>query len=297
MKIVFLIWITIFYFEYTWACTSLVPQVNGNIRFSQSADTGSVVIKVYKTGPPCDFFVTLSRGRSGSFDRKMGKGFETIPYNIYRDGSLSRIIKDLPEANQGEILLGKFFTPGNDSRTFTLTAKVAKQIFQSTGFYVDNINVRVFKGSFSSTVVPQFAQSNIQVSYIQPIAQAISLVESGSTFVAGDNKQSISFYPLREGAVRAFDLLVRSNSGYSVKVESQNGGKLKHDKMDRFINYALELRGHPVRLTQQGLLLAYKGAGSQFQDDRFPLSVRIGQIQKALSGRYTDVIQFTVEAN
>ncbi len=280
------------------SCTDLKVTTSGSINLSDSAIPRSLTITAEKNGPPCDFFITISAGNAGNYERKLVSGSHNISYNIFRDANASQVIKDIPEANQSEVLEGKFLATGAESKTFTVTAKTSVPQYKPTGIYNDTVNIKIYKGAYSSSAAVENTLSGIHLVYNQPVIQALSIVDSGSAFQPGDTKQFISFMPLKEGATQNFDLLIRSNSSYTIRVESQNDGRLKHDKQERFVKYSLELNGRPLTLDSKTQALGKLGSNYNFeQGDRYPLSVKIGATKGALAGKYSDYITFTVEAN
>lgn len=279
------------------ACTDLRATSATNLVLTDVGAPGTISITVQKTGAPCDYFVTLSAGSSGNFDRKLFSGSESIRYNIYRDSSLSQVIKDIPEANANEVISGSFVNTGDETHSYTVLVKAVTNSFQPTGMYHDNINLRIFKSAYSAAAPVARTVNGIHVVYNQPVVQSLSLVDAGGAFQQGDTKQLVSFSPLREGARQTFDLLIRSNSNYLLKVESQNEGKLKHATLDRFVNYVLELGGRPIDLRATSVMGRANSMLDPSAGDRYPMTVKIGATRGALAGRYNDYITFTVEAN
>ncbi|OQW52816.1 MAG: hypothetical protein A4S09_08205 [Proteobacteria bacterium SG_bin7] len=279
------------------ACTDLRATSVTNLNLTESMAPGSITITVQKTGAPCDFFVTLTAGGSGSFDRKLFNGAEFIPYNIYRDNSFSAVIKDIPEAGPGEVLTGSFQKTGDESKTFTVLVKALTSSLKPAGVYFDNVSLKIYRSAYSTTAPVAKTVNGIRTSYSQPVVQSLSLVDAGGAFQQGDTKQFVSFNPLREGARQSFDLLIRSNSNYTLKVESQNAGKLKHANLERFVSYSLEIAGSSLPLNGPTVVNRMSSRYDTTTGDRYPMSVKIGATRGALAGKYNDYITFTVEAN
>ncbi|MDZ4661178.1 MAG: hypothetical protein SGJ18_06110 [Pseudomonadota bacterium] len=282
-------------------CTDLKVFTNPWLQLNSVNNPRVFSLTVEKTGGPCDFFITISQGSSGDFNRKLNKKNAFIPYNVYRDPSLSVIVKALPLANQSEVISGKFLGTSNESKTFSVNVAFSPDPLKSQGLYSDVLKINIYKGAFSSGLVPQPSVAMINLSYLQPIYQSLSLVDSGSAFREGSNKHFLSFEPLIEGAVKTFDLLIRSNGGYSVKATSQNVGRLKHETLEKFVPYSLEVGGYPVNMGQRRSVLARSNQAQEHQHvsggQRYPLSVKIGTTNKALAGRYNDYVTFTIEAD
>ena len=85
---------------------------------------------------------------------------------------------------------------------------------------------------------------------------------------------------------------VRSTIPYQVMVSSRNQGRLVHSNPDWQLPYALKMGAHSINL-QGGDSVRDPVRG--YRTDHYPLQFSVGDIDKKLAGRYSDVISFTVQ--
>ena len=107
----------------------------------------------------------------------------------------------------------------------------------------------------------------------------------------------MEFDRLAQGKAKGFDLRVRSNAGYQVLVESENGGVMKSidPSLPSTIPYFLKVGGTPVNLSGgRKTALVRNNRLTDHNGDRHEVSVTMGEIGNAIAGTYRDHLIVTV---
>lgn len=269
--------------------------------------TVSVQVRGEATGATCDYFVTLSAGQSGNFNqRKLSGMTNTLNYNAYTDGSKNNIFKALPTATQSEVIAGNFpvaiaLTQTNTHQFFwTLDPQ---QVVPASGTpYTDgNLTLNLYSGLplFSPTLV---ATKTITFQARVDSSVDVSLVESGKPFDIGETTQLVDFGTLESGEQRGFDVVVRSNNGYAVTMQSQNHQLLVHPQTPAIadtIAYSVIFNGGSVDLSTGASVRIITGSGTTpATGTAFPIAFTIGTLSgNEPAGDYSDVINVEVTAN
>lgn len=125
----------------------------------------------------------------------------------------------------------------------------------------------------------------------------LALVNSGAPFDPKAQAQKLDFDKLTKGKAKGFDLRVRSNAGYHVLLESENGGVMKNldPRASGSIPYLLHLGSLPVNLSRgRQTALSRNNRLTDRNGDRHELLVTIGEIGNAPAGTYRDNITISV---
>lgn len=69
---------------------------------------------------PCDYFITFSEGASGTFNRTLVNGANTLNYQLYDQANQANILKDLPSATVSEVISGTFANRETQQLSFFL---------------------------------------------------------------------------------------------------------------------------------------------------------------------------------
>ncbi|MGB9152441.1 MAG: hypothetical protein WCD70_05065 [Alphaproteobacteria bacterium] len=258
------------------------------------------------TGATCEYFVTLSAGQSGNFNqRKMSEMTTFLNYNAYVTSGKSSIFAALPTATQSEIISGSF--PIAVALTQTNTHEFywtinPKQIAAASGMpYADtSLTLSLYSGLLilSSTLV---ATKTITFQTHVDSSVDVSLVESGRPFDISETTQLIDFGNLESGEQRGFDVVVRSNNGYNVTMQSENNQLLRHERasIPDTVAYNVIFNGGGVDLSTGAPVQVISGTGTTpATGTSFPIEFTIGTLSGSeTAGIYSDVINVEVTAN
>lgn len=130
----------------------------------------------------------------------------------------------------------------------------------------------------------------------------LSLARSGEPFNINETAQLIDFGVLSSGEQRGFDLIVRSNNGYVVTMQSENRQVMAHERAPAVadtVSYEVVLNGGAVNLSTGGPVQVLSGTGTTPATGMsFPIEFTVGNLSGAeAAGTYSDVIIVTVTAN
>ncbi|MDE3038626.1 MAG: hypothetical protein KGJ21_09290, partial [Pseudomonadota bacterium] len=107
---------------------------------------------------------------------------------------------------------------------------------------------------------------------------------------------------LESGEQRGFDVVVRSNNGYRVTMQSENNQRMIHERAPAIadtIDYTITLNGAEIDLTSGAPTDAALSTGTTTATGvRLPIEFTIGNMTGAETGGiYSDVINVEVTAN
>ncbi|MGZ3710612.1 MAG: spore coat protein U domain-containing protein [Bdellovibrionota bacterium] len=284
------------------SCNNLrVNLANSNFDLtSNSAPALSLTVQRAGSGG-CDYFITFDYGASASYsDRKLFQsGGYTLPANIYRDSNHTQILKKVPDAaTTSDVIMGNFpdgtNNPNSAIQTYYPTVDISA--YNRFGDYSDTFTARIYQytGSFSGTSTDS---DTVKLKYTMAKKIDLSLVATGAAFNAADTTENMAFGTLTAGAVRTFDIGVKYNAGYRVKVSSANQGMLKHSTLVDTVPYSLQVNSATVNLVGSNStpVQVATGTGVSASNGLFlTSSVTIGALGSARAGTYTDTVTVTV---
>lgn len=247
----------------------------------------------------CKYFVTFGRGHSANFERYLLRGSQQYRYNLYKDGNLQTVLKDLPSADQTEVIEGQFTGNSDLFEIHAFTALREETEVKPPGLYSDTVRVSVYEGNFRGN--PDLADSrNLLVFFLVPQEVKLSLVDSGAPFNPQDVTQSLEFGALQTGKSLGFDLIVQSNAGYVLSMSSQNNGSLKHAQhANQKVGYSLAVGGvtKDLSASESAPVTVATGSGATPEEgQRHSVRVTIGSVDHKMSGQYQDNVTVTVTA-
>jgi len=254
----------------------------------------TVYFKVRLTGAPVPFFVTFgSVGAAGS-ERRAAHGGDSLGYEIYDSVTRRTALRDLPAATASEVLSGAF-GPGEDVKELSYVVLVPPEQVRPSGFYTQPIKITVYQGTRDS-YVEKDAKTVVFSIRVDSVAE-MSLGEPGSPFDATAKGHRLDFGNLEKSKARGLDMRVRSNAGYHVTMESENGGVMKNidPRSHATIPYSLQINNTAVGLARVGqTVLTRSNWLTDRNGDLHQVLVTIGQVGNAPAGTYRDNITVTV---
>lgn len=282
-----------------------------NVTFSQVTaqvlETEQVLqngINLYRGKDPTGICATyrlfFGKGNAQSYQRVARANGVSVSYNLHNNINKAGILKEQGDAlNTAEWV--DMYAPDrytNYAVPFYISIPdLFTQNFPPKGVYTDNINVTVFvvkNGAFNYDAV-----TNLAISIIVPTRLDISLVDVGGSFDASSLSKVFDFGSLEQNQEKSADLVVRSNTPYSLKMSSQNGSKLKQGTAGT-INYLVTSNGNNISVdTPNNEVIFANGNGTAgVNGDRFNIKVKINEATGSkVAGLYQDVITITAIAN
>lgn len=252
----------------------------------------------------CDYFITLSAGGSGNASQRiLTRGGDTLNYNAYTTAAKTAVIKPLGSAGAGEVMTGLF--PAligigqTQNKSFYWTIDPQQVVRADTLRFQDTpVTMTLYAG----LLLGLYQQVDTRTMTFQARAESsvdLSLVDSGGAFSMADTAQTVDFGNLSAGQLRSYDTMVRTNDGYRITLQSQNGQKLQHLTVPaQTVPYTFSIGGVAVDLSSGAAVQALSAntvtpaTGARLQTD-----VTIGAMSGVeMPGNYRDVITVTVSA-
>jgi spore coat protein U-like protein len=254
----------------------------------------------------CRYYVTLDAGHSGNAaQRRMLRGADTLDYNAFTNAAGSDILAVSGNFNGAGVISGTFpFLLGvNQTNTHTLYWTITPQQIKSADAvrFNDTVNLRVW----AELALGIFTNNHSRPISFRARAESdvnLSLVDSGAPLNLGDTAQTVDFGDLGSGQIRSYDTMVRSNDGYRITLESQNGQVLRHQSYPLVagtVPYSVTFNGGTVNLSG-GVPVEAAAANTvtPLTGARFPTQFTIGTLGGAEPpGNYQDIITVTVSAH
>jgi spore coat protein U-like protein len=259
-------------------------------------------VTVAHRGSAAKFFITFSAGQSGSFGaRALLSGADSMGYQIFDNLSRKDILKDLSASPSAvEVLTGSFGCSQSwQQQSLSFSVYLFPGQFPPAGQYLDTVIVQLYEGT-PSCRARRIACMSFKISMTMNTALDVSLVQPGAPFDQKSTSLTLDAGVLSSGIVKAADLIVRSNTRYTISVASQNGGVLKNgDPADASnIPYQFSADGRSLTLPRAGSQPIASGtAPTGLAGKRFGLSVTIGTVGWATEGAYSDILTFQAMAN
>lgn len=286
-------------------CGLGLSAANVNLVWTTALGTQQISFSVTKTkNPRCDYFVTFSKGGATTYaNRRMTFGANVLSYQLYKDSPLTKILKELPDATStNDVISGSFATGANQAQPQSYHLDIPFNLattptLKPSGSYTDVYVLKVYEGEFGTTT-SVVASANVTLTTSMPKKVELSLVSTGGAFDPNDTTQAVDFGTLSAGAVRALDMLVRSNAGFSITFSSQNNGVLKHASpgVTTTVPYTLAVNSVPQNLGSSSaapVVVATGSGQSTLAGVVNPVQLTIGSVTDKMAGNYFDNITVT----
>ena len=167
------------------------------------------------------------------------------------------------------------------------------------GTYTGSFSVALYGGQAGS--LPSFIESslfNMSVN-VQGYTEIV-VVQADGLFNPASTSQLVDFGQMNEGSDGSLDLIVRSNTNYSVSVLSSNGSVLLNADPSELtpVPYSLTVEGELVALAAGSVVSVVTSAPwTVTGEKRYRLYFKVLAYDMVAAGEYTDTLTFTVSAN
>lgn len=284
-------------------CGLSVTASSVSIAWNLNYNFQSVTLTVLKSdNKACDFAVGFTRGGATDYSRRMTSGANLLAYQLYKDSSLTQILKDSSEAQYpANLLTGSFPKGKNLSQTLTYYVQIPPDsattpAIRPSGSYQDTFSIRVYNldNNPSGFDHPDDSKGVTISTSISKIID-ISLVSAGAAFDAAGTSYSVNFGSLSTPQSKAFDLRVRTNAGYRIQFSSQNGGALKQASTSSkdSIPYTLTVDSAQQSLGGAPVTVATGAGQTNPEGVARAVSITTGDATQTLAGQYSDFITVT----
>lgn len=247
----------------------------------------------------CSFFIVIDNGATGTSctTRRLTLGQEPYPIQFYSDPAhRTYVIKPFgPGLSTMDVVSGQFNSPGLSPAIVNFYPFLDTSLYLPSGQYSEMYSISLYMGAPGNAVLQQTL--NVNFSYTNGKKADLSFVETGAVFNMNRAHQDYNFGELVTGAQKAFDLILKYNSGYQISMKSLHSNRLFNSSTNTFISYNLNLNGQPFALTDDYQVVQASVGTSSANGLRLPVSVAIGSVSGAKPGKYTDTIMISVLSN
>lgn len=213
---------------------------------------------------------------------------ESLSMDIYTDPSAESVLPLRSITSQSFVLTS--LKKGNLVSLFTRIDTVFKSGHQKAGIYTYKESLSLFDKdmNFLDRIDITF---NLEI----PLEMNIQLVRPGTQSSIGE---SLTFNRIEQGEEVEVDTLINSNIGYSLWIESENAGSLKHETLDQEIKYLIFKNNQNVgNIPSQGYQIFQNQQQTNELGERVNLRFRIDQeTDDKPAGEYLDVIRLNIQS-
>ena len=248
--------------------------------------------------PICDRFAFFfGMGNANSYQRKVFKNGQTIGYTLEKINPTGTLKAFGDHSSENEFLSDTIAL--GQSKVITGLFKMPQQNMPGgAGHYQDVVNVTVF-GYQSASSYKQGMTKQLVINVQTTTSIDLSIVPQGGAYDSSSTSSILNFGELELNDEMGADLIVKSNTGYRVRVSSANGGNFKHANQLVYIPYTFNFAGSAIGMTLSALFpvtVVNNTTGSAAAGDRYNMRVKIGSVAGKATGEYSDVITVTVIA-
>lgn len=241
-----------------------------------------------KSGSSCAFFVGfVSRSSRDPSQRALSHGGDRLRYQIYRDSTLGTVLRDTPEAASSEVLSG--FISGKQTIAMQFYLSIPPLQVVEPEDHEDEIELRLYEGTVQE---PRLNDSKT-FDFETDVPTVGELSFTGGVFDTTSRTTTLKFEPATTGATGSVSLWARSNAGYILFAESQNGGVLRHTDPTEtdIIDYTLRVDGRTVPLFKGvPFPVALRSDPTNASGWRHEFDFTLGTVDIQSGGEYRDVV-------
>ena len=252
----------------------------------------------------CNYFVVLSAGQSGNVNQRTMSASDTLNYNVYVDSGKNNILKDISNASSNEVISGSFplILGLNQTNNHSFYWTINPEQIVNPATYSDNsLTLSLYSGLIlSSYTLAGTTSITFQATVVSSVD--LSLVDNGAAFNISDTTQTVDFGTLETAEQQVFDVVIRSNDGYLVTMQSTNNEVLRHESyptVSDTVNYSLTFNSGAIDLSSgsEVQVTSNNGGTTSATGTSFPVQVTVGTVSSPAAGTYSDVINVNVTAN
>jgi spore coat protein U-like protein len=271
--------------------------VGGYDVFGANTAPTTAPVSIHNSTGSCSYFITVGTGQSGGPEREMRNGAGILRYQIYAAANQGNILRDIPGAAVNEVL-GGTLGPGDQSHQRLFYLAVPAHQVVPPGTYRDTVAITLYEGDLSAYT--EIRSRNVQIQAFVPERIDLSVVDTGMAMDPSRSSRVIDFGSLTQGKTSSFDLLVRSNAGYTITMMSENNGAMKIlDPGDSStIPYVFRLAGSAINLdSKRATVISSSATSTTAAGEPHNMQVTIGPVGDATAGDYQDNLTITIIAN
>ncbi len=267
-------------------CSVSWQQNSVNIKLDKNQSYQKIVLNL-KRSNTTDTCNNLSVKNELSFSsRNLVLKNKMIPFSIFLDPSGTQ---DFLLGSSSEQMIINFPVSqfSHSLELFLRVNDLLGNAFFESGKYIYSERIEVLNGEKVLDVIQ--INFNLEI----PPEISLELLQKGSSLRVGE---SLKFNRIEKGSFVEFDVLMISNLGHSVSIQSENNGFLKHEGLGEKISYQYYVNQHLGGQLNSSPQSIYSNSEiSSKQGDKVGLKFEINQnVDKLPAGEYLDVIRVNI---
>ncbi len=261
-----------------------------------ATDTGKAVafqVRHPNNQAACNYFVTFSKGGSATYsNRRMIFSGTELRYQIYNSAAQTAILEDVPDAAAGEVIAGVFTSTALVTHDLSYYVSIPALQVVAPATYADTVVVRLYEGTLSSYTQRDSVEIQVRGKTVATTQVCVGCVAS---FDTAAHSHELNFGTLETGEFKTGTVRVRSNDGYTLKLQSTNRSVLRHTSLNSAVPYTAAVNGIGVVLTgSQAVQVAHVPGVTTATGVAYDVQITVGSVAGKLAGNYTDYITVTV---
>ncbi len=198
------------------------PVVSGTVRVTRNQSTSAA----------CNnFFLAFTKGWAGSYTRR-GYNISTwigfLYYNLYKNSNATGVLKEVNDITSvNEVLFSSIARGETKDMTYYFSLSSFDISNPPTaGTYYDVIQVQIYSGTYTN--INSYEGYRDLYMYLNvPKYTSLAFANTGGGYDPNQTFKLLDFGELEENEQMSFDVRIVGNSGYILKVSSDNNGVLK----------------------------------------------------------------------
>ncbi len=237
-------------------------------------------------------------GNANSYNRKVFQGSSSMSYTLEKINPSGTLKAFGDHSGSNEFLSSSI--DYNQSINLQGVFKIPVQGgLPNKGLYQDVVNVTAY-GYNNDNANQQGMTKQLVINVQVQDFMELSIVPVGAAHDGSSTSAILNFGQLAQNQELAADLIVRANSGYRVKVGSQNNGSFKHATLNTTIPYQFFFAGNTINLNGTNgnpTNAVYNSNSTPASGNRYNMKVRVGALaSNQANGDYTDIITVTISS-
>lgn len=271
-----------------------------------TASTSVQTIQVYNFNlrNSTNIRIMFSKGSSPVFDprtvRDSSPVQNTLNYQLYDNLTQRVILKDLTDGPITSGYISSTIPTGVNTYSYNYSLEIPSAQFKRAGTYSDSFIMKLYKVGTNNTLT---LVDSVSITVVAEVASVIQLAigPTGFFFNPSTTQYTLDFGSFELFETLTCDSIVRANVPYSIQVSSLRSGVMRltdHPSDPSFIGYDLFFNGSPtaVDLSSSAQLTSTTSMTTS-AGQRFPLSVRITELDWPAAGTYSDSLTLTLSSN
>lgn len=253
----------------------------------------AVTFRVRSHNGSCSFFATVAPvAEAGTGVGRLQGGQGRLRYEVSKDASGSRPLKPLGLATNDETFTGSGSASGSMT-SFQFAFSIPPGQVVPPGHYSDDLEIAAYEGTLANPILRD--RRRVKVNVPVPAVAELSFSEGGG-FDPNSGSFTVNFNNLRAGMRSVVRLKARSNAGYRITFQSENGGLRNINPTDdSLVHYETSIDGSSVTLSRGALTQAILNSGmTDMSGQQHVIDFTIGDIGSATAGDYIDTINLSV---